>query len=141
MFLPYVIVFRRLRIFFLPFSRPRKLRREIISRILAIEYLQLVINIFRFFPYFTQISTILYFILTITASSTIWFSQLMTNPPAGYLPLAAFYPIKFMTSLLVLYGLYTDTGIHHPFQVKLSRFDLGFVVFWINYMLQHKVRP
>jgi hypothetical protein len=34
----------------------------------------------------------------------------MTQPPAGYVPLAAFFPIKVLTSSLVLYAIYTDTG-------------------------------
>lgn len=34
----------------------------------------------------------------------------MTNPSRGYVPLAVFYPIKVLTSFLVLYGISTDTG-------------------------------
>lgn len=64
----------------------------------------------------------------------------MTRPPAGYLPLAVFFPIKFLTSLLVLYGLYTDTGLQLQFKMTSADIILalsyfGLITFWSTRLL------
>jgi hypothetical protein len=77
-------LWRRIRVFFIPLSYPRKPMREIRSRILAIEWLQGGVAVG-------------YVVLFIFGFTTIGVANVMSSPSAG-MPLVAFIPIKFLTS-------------------------------------------
>lgn len=81
-------LWRRIRVFFVPLSYPRKPMREIRSRILAIEFLQGGVALG-------------YMVLFIFGFMTIGGTDVMSSPAAG-LPLVAFLPIKFLTSSGIL---------------------------------------
>lgn len=86
---------RRVRVFLIPWARPKNIMREMRSRILAIELLQFM-------------SIIAYMTLFFVAIVHFGYLDLVTNPRRG-VALAAFLPIKTVTSGLVFYGLLTDT--------------------------------
>jgi len=88
---------RRVRVFLLPVARPRKVMREIRARILALEWIQFV-------------SMVGYFVLFIVGVSTVGFSRVMTSPSRG-IPLAAFFPLKALSSGLVFLGFLADTDM------------------------------
>lgn len=77
-------LWRRLRVFLVPLSYPRKPMREIRSRVLAIEWLQGGVAVG-------------YVVLFIFGFMTVGAADVMSSPPAG-MPLVAFLPLKFLTS-------------------------------------------
>lgn len=81
-------LWRRLRVFFVPLSHPRKPMREIRSRVLAIEWLQGGVAIG-------------YMVLFIFGFMTLGVGNVMSSPSAG-MPLVAFLPLKFLTSSGIL---------------------------------------
>lgn len=81
-------LWRRIRVFFVPLSYPRKPMREIRSRVLAIEWLQGGVAIG-------------YMVLFVFGFSTIGVANVMSSPSSG-LALVAFLPIKFLTSSAIL---------------------------------------
>jgi hypothetical protein len=86
---------RRVRVFLIPWARPKNIMRELRSRILAIEILQFV-------------CVISYMTLFFVAIIHLGYSDLVTDPKKG-VALAAFLPLKTVSSGAVFYGLLTDT--------------------------------
>mmetsp|Transcript_6775 Transcript_6775/g.13033 ORF Transcript_6775/g.13033 Transcript_6775/m.13033 type:complete len:1043 (+) Transcript_6775:153-3281(+) len=90
-------LWRRIRVFFIPLSYPRKPMREIRSRILAVEWLQAGVAIG-------------YIVLFVFGFMAVGVSDVMSSPSAG-MPLVAFLPIKFLTSSAITMVLMIDTDI------------------------------
>lgn len=86
---------RRVRVFLVPWARPKNILRELRSRILAIELLQFA-------------AIIAYMTLFFIAVVHFGYLDLVTGPRRG-VALAAFLPLKTVSSGLVFYGLFTDT--------------------------------
>ena len=101
-------LWRRIRVFFVPLSYPRKPMREIRSRILAIEWLQGGVAIG-------------YIVLFVFGFMTIGVANVMSSPSAG-LALVAFLPIKFLTSsgILMVSLLYNLGSIGMLFKLKAN---------------------
>ena len=88
---------RRVRVFLIPWARPKNIMREMRSRILAIELLQFA-------------AIIAYMTLFFVAIIHLGYSDLVTGPRQG-VAMAAFLPLKTVSSGLVFYGLFTDTDV------------------------------
>ena len=83
--------------------------------------------------------------LTITSLVAIWFSPLMFHPPLGSIPLIAFYPIKALTSFLILFGIGIDTGHYlfssfsHKIISLLFRSYFNIFLLWLFILLEFQV--